>query len=263
MGATRASRFVAAGTLGALAFAAVGPLVLLAVTSMGRQWFWPALLPREWSLRAWSYLVAPEAGVLRALVTSLGLAITVAVISVAIALPAARALATLVGRARRFLHFTLLLPVLAPPLAAAMGLHAVFLRLGITDSYLGVGLVHLVPAVPYATLMLAGSVATLDPDVEAQARTLGAGRLDVWRRVLLPMLAPGLVVAAVFAFLISWSQYLLTLIIGGGRVLTVPLLLVSFVRGGDEAVGAALSLVFLTPPILLFAAAGRFLKEFE
>jgi putative spermidine/putrescine transport system permease protein len=80
--------------------------------------------------------------------------------------------------------------------------------------------VHLIPAAPYAVLILAGAFANYDADYEAQARTLGAGPLRVLWYVTLPALAPSLVVAGLFAFLISWSQYVLTLLIGGGQVLS-------------------------------------------
>ncbi|MEW6320513.1 MAG: ABC transporter permease subunit [Acidobacteriota bacterium] len=263
MAAGVASPMLRVTALGALGGLAAGPLVLLAVTSVAHHWYWPALVPPQWSLRAWAYLATPGAGVIEAAATSAILGTVVAGTAVAMALPAARALAARHVRGRRVVLFGLLLPVLAPPLAAAMGLHSVFLRLGLTDSHLGVALVHLVPAVPYATLVLAGSVANFDTDLEAQARTLGARPAQVWWHVILPAVAPGLAVAGIFAFLISWSQYLLTLIVGGGRVLTLPLLLVGFVRGGDEAVGAALSLVFIAPPLVLFAGVARLLREFR
>jgi putative spermidine/putrescine transport system permease protein len=252
------SGFAAAGVVIALA---VIPTLLLALWSVARGWYWPALLPRAWSDRAWSYVLAPEAGVLAALAVSLGIALAVAALSLLIGLPAAHALARHDFRGRRALLFLLLLPVLVPPLAAGMGVHSLFLRVGLADTALGVVLVHLIPAAPYATLMLAGSLARLDPDYAAQARTLGARRLDVFRHVILPAIAPGLAVAASFAFLISWSQYLLTLLIGGGRVVTLPLSLVAFQRGGDEAVTAALSLVFLAPTLVVFAAVAGFLRE--
>lgn len=240
---------------------ALAPLALLAVTSLGRRWFWPDLLPPEWSLRAWQYITSSDAGVMGALATSLALSGVVAITAVLIAVPAARVLALRRVPCKGLLTFGLLLPILTPPLAAAMGLHAVFLHLGLADSLAGVVLVHLVPAVPYATVMLAGSFAGFDTDWEAQARTLGAGRFAVWTRVTLPTLAPGLAVAGTFAFLVSWSQYLLTLLVGGGQVLTLPLLLVSFVRGGDEAVGAALSLLFIAPTLVLFAGAARVMRD--
>jgi putative spermidine/putrescine transport system permease protein len=258
---TRGSSVVTMSAVAATAALACGPLALMAVMSVGRGWFWPKVLPPEWSLRAWVYLAAPSSGVAGAFLTSAVIAALVAVVAVALALPAARALALHRFPGRRLLTLGLLLPVLTPPLAAAMGLHAVFLSLGLTDSVAGVMLVHLVPAVPYATLMLAGTFTHFDTDLEGQARTLGASPRRVWTRVTLPALAPGIALATAFAFLISWSQYLLTLLVGGGQVITLPLLLVGFVRGGDDAVGAALSLVFIAPTLLVFGAVARLLRS--
>ncbi len=240
---------------------AIGPIALLAIASVGRNWFWPALLPAEWSWRGWDYLMSDGAGVGTALSRSLGIATTVSIAAVAAALPAARVLAFEEFRGKRLLLFALLLPVLTPPLAAAMGIHAVFLRAGLADSMAGVTLVHLIPAVPYATLMLTGSFVNFDRTLEDQARTLGATPWAVWTRVTLPIMLPGIMVAATFAFLISWSQYLLTLIIGGGRVITLPLLLVAFQRAGDDAVSAAMAIVFIAPTLVLFALVARHLKE--
>ena len=248
----------AAGVTAALALVL---LALLALVSVGRNWFWPALLPREFAARAWEYVASGGGGIGEALVRSIVIALVVAIVSVAAALPAARAIALHQFAGKRLLLFALLFPVMAPPLAAAMGLHTIFLRAGVADSLPGVVLVHLIPAVPYATLMLAGAFANFDTDWEAQARTLGAGPWSVWTRVTLPALAPAVAVAAAFAFLLSWSQYLLTLLIGGGRVLTLPLLLLGFQRGGDEAVGAALALVFIAPTLIVFALVARVVSD--
>jgi putative spermidine/putrescine transport system permease protein len=155
------------------------------------------------------------------------------------------------------LLYALLLPVIAPPLASTMGMHALFLRYGLADTHLGVALAHLVPALPYTILVLTASLTRLDPALEAQARTLGASWSQSWRYVTLPLLLPGLAVAGSFAWLISWSQYLSTWMIGGGQVLTLPLTLVAYQRAGDEPVTAALSLVFLSPPLVVFWWVGR------
>jgi putative spermidine/putrescine transport system permease protein len=240
---------------------AIFPMLLLAVGSFAQRWFWPDLLPRAWSPRAWLYLVSPASAVIPAIATSLWIALAVTAISVAVALPAARALAWYEFPGKRAFFFLLLLPVIAPPLASAMGIHGLFLRFGLTETVLGVILVHLIPAVPYTILMLTGSFTRFEPDWEAQARTLGANTLSVWRYVTLPAIAPGLAIAAVFAFLISWSQYLFTVLIGGGQVLTLPRILVSFQQGGDEAITAALAIVFLGPTVAAFLLTARFLRH--
>ncbi|MCI0392645.1 MAG: ABC transporter permease subunit [Acidobacteria bacterium] len=237
------------------------PIALLCLWSFARHWYWPALLPREYSLRAWEYFASQGSGITEALATSLWIALSVTALALVVALPAARALALHDFKGKRVVLLLLLAPVFAPSLTSAIGVHSLFLRYGLTDSVLGVILSHLTPTVPYCTLMLTSSFANFDQDWEAQARTLGASPVAVWRSVTLPAIAPGLAVAAVFAFLISWSQYLTTLLIGGGRITTLPLMLVSFQRGGDEAVTAALSLVFLAPTLIVFVTVAKFLKN--
>ncbi|MDX2034223.1 MAG: ABC transporter permease subunit [Blastocatellia bacterium] len=254
----RFSKTAAAIAIGGLALI---PVLLLAARSLAQSWRWPALWPQSWSLRAWRYVFSETADVLPALGASLSLALTVTLLAVLVSLPAARALAWHEFRGKRAVIFFLLLPVLTPPLTATMGVHAIFLRYGLTDTLIGVALSHLIATVPYATLMLTGSFSRFDPDFEAQARTLGAKAIDVWRRVTFPAIAPGLLVAASFAFLISWSQYLTTLLIGGGRVVTLPLTLVAFQRGGDEAIAAALSLLFLAPAAVVALTVARVLRE--
>lgn len=237
------------------------PVLLLAARSLAQSWRWPALWPPGWSLRAWRYVFSATAEVLPALGASLSLALAVTLLAVLVSLPAARVLAWQEFRGKRAVLFFLLLPVLTPPLTATMGVHSLFLRYGLTDTMIGVALSHLITTVPYATLMLTGSFSRFDPDFEAQARTLGAKTIDVWRHVTFPAIAPGLMVAASFAFLISWSQYLPTLLIGGGRVVTLPLTLVAFQRGGDEAIAAALSLVFLAPAVVVAFTVARVFRE--
>jgi putative spermidine/putrescine transport system permease protein len=247
--------------VGAVIALAAIPLALLTLRSLAQSWYWPSLTPPVWSLRAWRYVFSPTAEVLPSLSASLSVALAVTIMALIVATPASRALAWEDFRGKRAVILGLMLPVLTPPLASTMGVHSLFLRYGLTDTWIGVALSHLISTVPYATLMLTGSFSRLDPDYEAQARTLGAKPIDVWRHVTFPAIAPGLAVAASFAFLISWSQYLTTLLVGGGRVLTLPLTLVAFQRGGDEAIAAALSLVFLAPAAAVAFTVARFLKE--
>jgi len=244
-----------------LGAAAIGPLVLLAVWSVSNGWLWPDITPRGYSLRAWEYVFSSASTALPALGTSTGLALTVATASVLLALPAAKTLARhprFTGRNAIFA--LLLLPVAAPPLASTLGLHRILLAAGLTDTLAGVALAHLVPALPYATLLLVGSFRRFDPALEALARTLGASPLRVWWSVILPGIAPGLATAFLLAFLVSWGQYLITLVIGGGRVVTLPLELVAFQRGGDDGITAALSLIFVAPCLLAAFVGTRWLR---
>jgi putative spermidine/putrescine transport system permease protein len=104
-----------------------------------------------------------------------------------------------------------------------------------------------------------GVFANYDRNFEAQARSLGARPLQVVRHITLPSVFPGVMIGSLFVFLVSWSQYVLTLMVGGGRVVTLPILLFSFATSGDHAVTAALAIVFVLPAILILAATARYL----
>jgi putative spermidine/putrescine transport system permease protein len=109
-------------------------------------------------------------------------------------------------------------------------------------------------------LTLAGVFSNYNPEFEEQSRSLGAGPVATFWHVTLPAIFPGIVVASLFAFLISWSQYILTFLIGAGKVITMPVLLFSTAAGGNEALTAAMSLVFVAPSVLILILTSRFLS---
>ena len=194
-----------------------------------------------------------------ALVTRIQIALSTSLLSLAIGYPAARTLATRHFPGRGLLTLLFFVPTVVPPVAMGMGLNILFLRVGLAGSLPGVILVHLIPVLPYMVFTLTGVFARYDQNYEHQARVLGAGSWRVFFTVTLPLVLPGIVVALLFAFLVSWSQYLLTFLIGGGRVTTLPLLLFSAVSGGNPTTIAILSLFFIGPPLLVIAATARYL----
>jgi putative spermidine/putrescine transport system permease protein len=236
------------------------PFIPLVLWALAERWFFPALWPQSFGLRAWTYITS-TAGVqvLSAVGQSMTVAAITAVIAVAIAVPAGRALGLYEFKGKDLVSVLLTLPVIVPPLCVAMGLHLWFIRLGLAEALGGVIGVHLTFSLPYAIFVLWGVFANYNPDFEAQARSLGASRFRVITRVMLPMILPGISVAALFAFLLSWSQYLSTLIIGGGRVMTLPVLLFALMGSGDRPVAAAVSLVFVTPALVALFFSARYL----
>ncbi len=246
--------------LAAAALLVALPFVPLFLWSFAGEWRFPDLLPAEWSLRGFRALLAPGSRVVEATVNSLVVGGAATVASVAVGLPAGMALGRYEFRLKGLVVFFILLPILVPPLASTMGVHLTFIRLGLADTAFGVFLVHLVPTVPYTTIILASVFAEKGVEFEEAARTLGATPWQAFSRVTLPDVAPGVAVASLFAFLVSWSQYILTVLIGGGNVITLPMLLFSAARGSDPVLTSVLALIFVLPAILALVAALRFLR---
>ena len=243
-----------------LTFLLLTPLIAFLFNAFSFRWFYPQLFPNELSMRAWESIFAPNSKVPEALMNSTILAVGVTLSSVIIGLPAARALGLYSFRGKRVVEFLIISPTIVPGIAVAMGLNINFIRWGLSGTLLGVGLVHLVPVMPYVVLTLSGVFSNYDPEFEQQARSLGAGALATFWHVTLPAVFPGIVVASLFAYLISWSQYILTFLIGAGQVVTMPVLLFSTASGTNNALIAAMSLVFVAPSILILILTARYLS---
>lgn len=247
-------RFVA---IVGLVFGVLSPLVPQVVWSFAGNWFFPQLLPQQWGLKAWRYLLSPASQVGEALFNSTFLALAVVMLAVLIGLPAARVLGLQQFRGKQMVNWLLTAPLFVPTLVVIMGIHILFIRYNLADTFLGVVLVHLIPALPYFVLVMSSVFANYSTELEETARTLGAGPLRTFWHITLPAIWPGLTVAMLFTFLVSWSQYITTVLIGGGRIVTLPMVLFPLISAANHANAAAVSLVFIFPAILVLLLTSR------
>lgn len=236
------------------------PLIPLAIWSFARGWFFPDLLPKNWSMRAWEYTFSDTAGVIDSLWLTIGISLAATVLSILIGVPAGRALGMYKFRGKAFVELLILAPIIVPGIAVVLGLHSVFISMGLNNTVTGVILVHLIPTLPYMILVMSGIFANYDPAFESQARSLGASPLKTFWYVTLPAIMPGIIVGGLFAFLVSWSQYILTLLIGGGRVVTLPLLLFNFATSGRNDITGAIGMIYILPGIFILLLTARHLS---
>lgn len=230
----------------------VVPLVPLLLWAVAESWVAGAALPDAWGTGNLGQALTGDGA--DAFLRSLVLGSLVAGLATPAGALAARALTQQRVRAPRLLSGLFFAPVALPVFAVVMGLEVVLLRLRVPAA-LGILLVLVVVALPYTTYLMRVAYAGYDFAFEDEARTLGASRRSVLWRVRLPLLAPALVGATLLAFLVGWSDYIVTLLIGGGRFVTVPVLVASAASGtGNEPTVAALSVTALLPPALLVIA---------
>jgi len=221
------------------------PFGVLALWAFTRAWYFPDALPRAWSIAGWQQLLSWGSQFRAAFGQSLQIALFTTLLALGVGIPAGRVLGTRPVPA--WLRLLLLLPIITSPLAVLMGIQGVLIRLRLDSTLLAVVLVHLIPTIPYMALVMGSVFARFDRGYEAQARCLGADPWQVWWQVTLPLIAPGAAIGAVFAFLISWNEFLLTFFVGGGRVLTLPMLLYSLLQGGNNTLVAVVALLSVVP----------------
>ena len=235
------------------------PMVPLFIWSFAKGWYFPQILPKDWSLDAWRYVFSEHSQVLGSLGNTVLISLGVTFLSLLVGIPAGRALGMHRFKGKALVEVLVLAPTIVPGIAVALGIHVVFIKYGLANSVFGVMLVHLVPTLPYMILVMAGVFANYDARFEAQARTLGATPLRAVRHVMFPIVMPGIVVGALFAFIVSWSQYILTLLIGGGRVVTLPLLLFNFATSGRNDIAGAICVLYIIPGIIVLTFTARHL----
>jgi len=237
--------------LGVFVFWIFFPFLSIVIWSIAAGWRFPDLLPEEYSMRGYAVSFDPNGDIVRGVITSTLIALIVGVLATAIGSAAGRAIAMYSFKMKRAFQFLVLAPLIVPGLAVTMGIQILFIKYGLSDTVRGVVLAHLIPTVPYVVMIMSGTFANFDRAYEEQGQVLGASRLTILMKVTFPIVLPGLAVSFLFAFVISWSEYILTLLVGGAAVKTLPMVLFAFLRGSDLTLVGAASIVFMIPPLIL------------
>lgn len=230
----------------------VAGLAGLALWSVAGYWSFPHFLPWPPTLHNWlgaaTNLGAPVS-------QSLLVAATATLLAVALVLGSLEAETHRQRPLWPWAQLIIYLPLLVPPVVFLFGLVMMQVQMGVRPGLSSVILGHAVFVLPYVFLSLAEGYRRLDPRWSQQARSLGAGPWRVFLCVRLPLLLVPILTAAAVGFAVSISQYLPTLLLGAGRVVTVTTEAVSMASGGDRRLTAIFALAQLLLPALAFLLA--------
>lgn len=254
--------WVSLGLFAALAVTLLLPLALLLLWSFAETWRAPALLPQGWTLTHWRTTLGDE-DLLEALLTSLGIAVLVTLLSALLALPTAWALAKFPLRARRAIEIFVLAPVIVPGIVVAVGVGQLFLQAGIAYSVAAVVLVQMVGTLPLMVRLLTASFETLPDELIHAARSLGATPLRVGLYIVLPLAVPGLLAGGLLSFVGSFEEFDKSFLVGAPVVQTLPLLLYHHLDpySLQFPIAAVVALLLLLPVLVVFVLSGRILRD--
>ncbi|NLK42802.1 MAG: ABC transporter permease subunit [Tissierellia bacterium] len=244
-------------------FVILAPMVIITLWAFTNQWPWPNLLPTNYSLRGIKEIFAPYGKVFPILISSITLSLTVALLSAIIAIMTARAIVFYDFSGKELLDFISMAPNLVPSTVFAMGIHVVLIRMSLANTPLGVIIVHLIYTLPYTINIMRNLTESIGVDMEHQAYVLGASPWKSFLYVSFPLLLPGIIASITMAYILSFSQYFVTLLIGGGKVMTFSMIMVPFIAKGDRTLGSAYALVFVLSTLLVFAIINTLLKKFQ
>ena len=228
------------------------PLVSVGFASVSRARYLSFPI-RDYSAK-W-YDAALTSGTVRELlVTSLWVAALVTALSVIIAFFGALAFARYSWRYRSAFQKLVLLPIFFPQTVLGLALLMWFNALGIVPSWKTAVVAHLVWIAPITTLIVAISAYRFDPALEDAARDMGARPWQVLTQITLPLLRPGLITAGLFAFLLSWGNFPLSLFTTGADATLPEWLYAKMVSGYSPLVPAVGILSVAGACVILCAA---------
>lgn len=130
---------------------------------------------------------------------------------------------------------TLLLVLrMLPAIALIIPLYIMYKALGLTNSYFGLVIVYTVVYIPFAVWLLVGFLRDFPVEIEEAALIDGCSRLRALITVVMPIIAPGLAVVALFAFIATWNEFLFAVVLTGIETKTMMVLVTSFTSGGTD-----------------------------
>ncbi|HEY9407963.1 MAG TPA: carbohydrate ABC transporter permease [Jiangellaceae bacterium] len=216
----------------------------------------PTLVPEEPTLE--NFRLAFEQQPLgRALLNTVVVAGVSALVTVVLSIPAAYVMARYRSVVSRTTMVWVLLSQLFPFILVIIPLFLVLRNAGLYDTHIGLIIVYVVWSMPFALWMLRSYVAGIPVELEEAAAMDGASKLRALKDVVAPLLMPGVVAAALFAFVSAWNEFLFALVLlRSPELQTISLTLVKFI--GAEGVArlgplAAASLVATVPSLIFFA----------
>jgi len=236
----RPARILAAAFIVGVYVFLLAPILLIVLLSLNAGEFL-AFPPQGISLRWYGALFANEP-FMKAIGTSLWVAALAATISTCVGTAAALFFVRHAGRAREALRMLVMMPLMLPEILTAIALLFFVYATGIgTKTMVGLVIGHILVTLPYAFMNVASSLYNFDRSIEEAARSLGAHPFTVFRRVTLPLIKPGIITGAMFAFIVSFDLFNMSLLLKAIGMTTLPIQLFDYLRWDFDPTAAAVS----------------------
>ncbi len=244
--------------VGALSCFLLLPLFTLLLWAFANQWQYPAVLPQQFGFHWWQW-VFQNNDLGNAIKLSFEFAPVVTLASAVVCLPAAYAFSRFRFPLRRPLFVSMLAVNAFPKIGLYISIAALYYRLNLIDTFLGVVLIQMINTLVFMTWIPTAAFNAVPGELEEAARDVGARSLMVFWKVTLPLAMPGIVVAAILAFLASLDEAQGTLVVGTPTHITMPVIMYVLVANYPQPVGAVFSILLSLPSLILLLAARRYL----
>lgn len=233
------------------------PIAIMALMSFNASPFYQ--LPFEWTTK-WYADLSRNGPLLAATRNSIQIALMTTGLATLLGTAAAITLHRHDSRGKRLLQALLFPPIAIPWLITGTAMLIFFFGVGIGRGLHAILLGHVALALPYVIVVVSARLQTLPPDIEDAARSLGATRLQVTRRITLPWIMPGVIAGALFAFAVSFDQFVVSYFLATPGQTTLPVEIYAAIRKGFTPEINAVSAIIIAVSMGLMLVTARFFR---
>ncbi|MEX0339236.1 MAG: ABC transporter permease [Arenibacterium sp.] len=243
--------------LALILFFLYAPIAVMAFMSFNASQYYQ--LPFQFSLK-WYEKLAGNPEILDAASRSVLIALVTTVIATVLGTAASLALFRYEFRGKRFLQVMLFPPIAIPWLITGTAMLIFFFGVGLGRGTPSVIIGHVALALPYVIVVVSARLATFDVTLEEAARSMGADGWTVTRRVTLPWIASGIIAGALFAFAVSFDQFVVSYFLSEPGDSTLPVLIYTSIRKGFTPEINAISTIIIVVSMVIMLIAARYSK---
>lgn len=229
----------------------LGPMIMVCLVAFTPENY--LALPTNGFSTRWFERLASYPEFLESFRISGAVALASAAIALSFAVPAGLAIARYKFPGRDALSAFFMSPLMIPPVVLGIAFLRFLSEIGLAGTAAGLVVGHVVIVFPFAMRMILASAAGMDTRIEDAAASLGAGRLTIYRRIILPLIIPGIASGFALAFIQSFDEATMTIFIASPRTTTLPVRMFNYIQDSIDPLICAVSafLIMLTVIMML------------
>lgn len=233
----------------------LAPLVVVVLVSFTGKGY--ISLPTDGFSLRWFRAIGGATELVNAFWISLWLGLASATVAVVLAVPAALALVRYRFPGRGVLAAFFMSPLMIPHVVLGVAFLRFFATVGVSGSFAWLALTHVVVVMPYALRLALASATGLDRDAEKAALSLGANRMTAFRRIVLPLILPGVVGGWMLAFIQSFDELTMTVFVATPGTTTLPVAMYNQIAQTIDPLVASVSTVLIAGTVVLMVLLDR------
>ncbi len=233
----------------------LAPLLIVIVVSFTDKGF--ISYPTDGLSLKWYEAAMNEPRIVEAFWLSLKLATIASSVAVLLAVPAALGLARFRFPGRDGISAFLMSPLMIPNVVLGVSFLRFFNQAGLSGSLLWLSMTHVIFIFPYALRLVLASATGMDREIELAARSLGAGKRQVYRRIILPLILPGLTGGWLLSFIQSFDELTMTVFVATPGTTTLPVWMYNHIAQTIDPLITSVSAILIIATVVLMVIMDR------